>query len=278
MTPKRLTFADIQTSDLLYYDPDLEETCLSFCRDRNIDCLPCLDDPLKFYQRTETGFREEQVTPDRKVQSRENIFDALLLERFRRHHLLFVYADQELTGVVHFSDYNKPVVDAYLFGLLSSYERSLRKLLASNELTNEDMLAYFQWVADTTTEKDQRGAYIRKRKTFEKYRPQNEKLPLFERFYLDDLIELVRHKELIEVSQQVADLRNQVMHAHELVHMHDANQEDYIYDFNSFEEFFNQVGALLQGYKRVNNRIMFLEFTEQENLARKKAKANERVR
>lgn len=262
MTLKRLTFTDIQTSDLLYYDPDLEETCLCFCRDRNIDCLPSLSDPLKFYQSTEAGFSEAQVTPARMVKSSENIFDASLLERFRTHHLLFVYADQELTGVVHFSDYNRPVVDAYLYGLLSSYERSLRKLLALKGLKNEDMLAYFRSKLAKPKKEQDIELYQGKLKEYERRRPQNERLPTFECFYLLDLISLARNRKIIKVDPEVNYLRNMVMHANELVHMYDANRDDYIYDFASFEAFFKRVLALLQDFKKVNNRIALSEFRQ----------------
>ncbi len=51
------------------------------------------------------------------------------------------------------------------------------------------------------------------------------------------------------------------MRAHDLVAMHDANRDDYIYDFESLERFSNLVTTLLQDYKRVKNRIAFYELS-----------------
>lgn len=259
MTLTRVAFDDIQTSDLLYYDPDLNEVCFQFCQDRAIDCLPSLNNPRKFYRKTETGFCEEEVMPERMVDSHEFIFERSLLERFRANHLLFVFVSKELTGVVHFSDYNRPAVNTYLFGLLSAYERSLRKLLVQCGLKNQDMLDYFRSVAETARKDERREIYRRKLDDYEKHRTRNDKLPVFERFYLKDLIELAGHRKIIVVNDTVNDLRNMVMHAHELVIMHDANRNDYIYDFNSFEKFFKQVETLLQDYRKVNNRVAFSE-------------------
>lgn len=256
-----ITFNAIQTSDLLYYDLDFEELCFKFCKERNIDCLPSLDDSLKFYRRTEDGFSKEEVTPEMRVDCQDNIFNAVLLERFRVKHLLFVYQDQELTGVVHFSDYNRPEVDAYLFSLLSAYERSLRRLLILHGLKHLDMLNFFQSKEKKAKDDETRSTFSRKISEYEKYQERNERWPVFECFYLLDLIGLANRHKIISLRQDANMLRNMVMHAHELVNREDANRDDYIYDFASFEKFYNLVQSLLQDYKKVNNKIAFLELS-----------------
>lgn len=261
MTEKRIVLEDIQTSDLLYYDPDFKEVCFRFCQERDIDCLPALDDPLKYYRKVESGFTEEIVTPERMVDGGTFIFEQSLLERFRASSLLFVYTKNELTGVVHFSDFNRPAVDLYLFGLLSAYEKSLRRLLVLHGLKNQDMLDYFQMIVETTKKDKTRGIYSRKKDEFDEKRDRNEKLPVFESFYLLDLIDLAKHKKIISLSPNANDLRNMIMHAHELVNKDDASRDDYIYNFASFEKFFNQVISLLRDCKRVNNKIAFLELS-----------------
>jgi hypothetical protein len=254
MIPKRICFEDIQTSEILYYDPDLKDLCFRFCEDRKIDCLPSLDNPMMFYRKTEAGFCEDEVTPERMVDGRAYIFDQSLLERFCANHLLFVYSNDELTGVVHFSDYNRQAVSEYLFSLLSSYEKSLRNLLVLNKLGNEDMLGYFREMDG----KGRRG-YKNKIDDYEEKRAQNELLPAFEMFYMLNLIELVNLKSIMVLSKDVSRLRNMVMHAHEFVNMYDANRDDYIYDYDTFKDFFNRVAVLLQDYKKVNNRITLLD-------------------
>ncbi len=259
MTSTPLHFSDIQTSDLLYYDPDFKEVCLRFCQDRNIDCLPSLHDPMKYFQRNENGFIEKSVTSDRMVDCQEFVFNESSLNRFRDNYLLFVYEGKDLTGVVHFSDYNRPAVTEFLFSQLSAYERSLRKLLLECGLKNQDMLDYFQKMVKTTKKENRKLFYGRKIEEYERLRDRNEKLPDFERFYLKDLIELVNEKKIVVINEDVNELRNDIMHVHDLVTMHDAHRDDYIYNFTSFEKFFGQVRKLLLDFKRVNNKIAFME-------------------
>jgi hypothetical protein len=261
MILSNITFADIQTSNLLYYDEKIDKDCLQFCRDRDIDCLPALDDSLKFYRKMDTGFCEDSVTPRRKALGGEFIFNETLLERFQENHLLFVYTSEELTGVVHFSDYNRPEVNLFLFNLLSSYEKSMRKLLIACRLENKDMLDYFRKKVKTTKNDKTKSIYNTKINNFGKDPSRDKNLPAFEKFYLRDLMELSSDRKIIKVDQRVNDLRNNVMHAQDFVNMVDANSDDYIYDFNSFETFFTRVKVLLQDFKRVNNRVAFYEIT-----------------
>lgn len=257
----RITFNAIQTNDLLYFDPEFEELCLKFCKERNIDCLPDLDDPLKFYRRTEHGFIKDDVAQERRVSGQDDIFAIGMLELFRANHLLFVYENDKLTGVVHFSDYNKNEVDAYLFGLLSSFERSVRRFLKLHGLKNQDMLNFFESKVEKANNKTDKDFFLRKIADYQNKQEQNEKLTVFECFYLLDLIGLVNHHKIISISEDANKLRNTIMHAKELVNKDDASQGDFIYNFSSFEIFFKQVSKSLVDYKRVNNKIAYLELS-----------------
>jgi hypothetical protein len=259
MTHKRIKLEDIQITDILFYDPDMEEACLRFCQERALDRLPSLSDPEMCYQITESGFSEVGVPFNRRVDSKIFIFNPTLLERFRENQLLFVYENKELTGVVHFSDYNNPAVSAYLFTLLASYEKALRKLLALNGLINQDMLDYFQEVVTTTENDERRRLFSQKLEDYKKYRARNDKAHAFERFSLRDLVEFAKKREVIEVGDNVSELRNMVMHALEFIQLKDANRDDYIYDFESFTIFFEQVTTLLLDYKRVTNKFAWFQ-------------------
>lgn len=257
----RICFDNVQTSNLLYYDPDFKDDCFNFCQKRDIDCLPALDDPMKFYRKTETGFCEAKVMPERMVDSHTFIFEKSLVKKFHSNPLLFVYSNDELTGVVHFSDYNRPTVAAYLFNILSSYEKSLRKLLIRKDMHNKDMLDYFYEMIEIG--KDQKDKSLVERgkreiKNYERNRIKNDSLPAFEKFNLRDLIGFTNNREISALSEDINELRNSVMHVHEFVNMEDANRDDYIYDFATFEKFFERVRGLLLDHKKVNNRIAFL--------------------
>ena len=261
MKPTAITFSDIQTSELLYYDANIANDCLRFCEDRDIDCLPSLFDPLKYFKKTNNSFFEDDVISERRVEKEEYIFNKSLLSKFQNYSLLFVYSQGDLTGVVHFSDYNRPQVNLFLFDLLTSYERSLRKLLVLSGLNNQNMLDFFSHEVDTAKKENTKSFYKGKADDFEKHRYRYNSLPVFEKFYLKDLMELASYQKIIKVDHCINDLRNEIMHAHDLVLMQDANRDDYIYDFKSFDKFFKQVIILLQDYKRVNNRISFFELS-----------------
>ncbi len=261
MTHLHVSFSDIQTSELLYYDADICKDCLHFCNERDIDCLPALGKPFTFFRKTESNFYEEHVTPERQAAINEFIFNPSLLERFRANPLLFVYSGHELTGVVHYSDYNRPAVGAFLYDQLSSYERSLRRLLVLHGLKNLDMLNYFKTACEKAILAKQNSPYQRKLREYQNRQAFNDRLPAFERFYLLDLMKLAGDRNILTVDTRVNELRNMVMHSHELVYMRDANRNDYIYDFSSFEDFFKQVTALLDDFQRVRNRVAFKEMS-----------------
>lgn len=253
---KRLIISDIQTTELLYYDPGLKEQCYKFCAQRDIDCLPALDDPQKIYMRNDAGknFKESPVTVDRIVSGEVNIFIPAMLERFRQQPLLMVYHGENLTGVVHFCDYNKPVVSIYIYDSFLEYEKTLRSLLIKSGLNNEDMLAYFE--EKMLKEPDHYKEKIR----VYRERDSKKKLQQFEVFYLSDLIALINHKKLIKLGD-VGKLRNLVMHANEFVLMQDPTTDDLLYDFNTFEDFFGLVLLLHSDLKRVSNRLEFIPLT-----------------
>src|SRR5687767_4703682 len=130
MTNNIVTFADIQISSILFYDPDLKDECYKFCVKRNIDCLPALDNPRKVYVRDDVifDFLEEEVKDERIIDGSLNIFEPTLFEKFVTHPLLLVFSNNDLTGVVHFSDYNQPAVSIYLYEVFLSYEKALRDI------------------------------------------------------------------------------------------------------------------------------------------------------
>ena len=130
LPPVRLS--EIQTTDLIYYDPEFHEDCLKFCEKRDIDYLPSLVDETKFYAKSGDTFDEKDIPPEQVVDEQTYIFDPMLLDRFCTYKLLFVSSNHQLSGVVHFSDYNRQAVHSYLFNLLSAFERTLRRLFYLN--------------------------------------------------------------------------------------------------------------------------------------------------
>ncbi len=255
-----LRIADIQTRDVLYFDPEFRERCYEFCKRRDIDFLPSLEDTRQIYARDDerADFHLRTVDEAQTIDGFRRAFDPTVLEVFRANPLLFVYSQGEFSGVVHFSDFNKAVVHSYLFDVIFHYERTLRYFLHRTGLGNADMISHFRERSTTADDEKTRSAYKRKIRHYDKNRDRYETQPPFQCFYLDDLISLAKDKGL-SLNPAVTDVRNMVMHAHELVHMDHQAAGNFIFDFGSFEKFFRSAVALHHDFAMVRNRVAFMQ-------------------
>ena len=255
-----LRIADIETKEILFYDAEFEEKCFNFCKQRDIEFLPSLDNPSETYVRDDIadGFKLETINQERKIDGTQNAFHSMVLDTFHKNHLLFVYStNNELSGVVHFSDFNKSIVNTYLFQLLFQYERLLRTFLQEYGFNNSDMVKYFESKV-TQAKKRSKDFYQRKINNYLKEQAEIDKLPPFQSFYLDDLISFT-NAQGNNLSVDVIQVRNTIMHAHELVNMQNWNADDYIFDFASFEKFYTSALTLHRDYKNVKNKVAFLQ-------------------
>jgi len=180
------------------------------------------------------------------------------LDSFRQNHLLFVYSDNEFSGVVHFSDFNKSTVSIYLFEVFFQYERALRIFLQECGLDNSNILKYFEAKVAQSKKETSRDFYQRKIEGYLKKKTEIDKLPPFQSFYLDDLISFA-NAQGSSLNIDVIELRNMIMHAHELVNMENWNADNFIFDFASFEKFFKRALELHHDYKKVKNKVAFLQ-------------------
>ncbi|MEZ4514754.1 MAG: hypothetical protein R3C62_23015 [Chloroflexota bacterium] len=258
--PDFLRIADIATTKTLFFDPDFEERCFAFCKQRDIEFLPSLENPSEIYVRDDSAksFRVEKIDQQQKIVGYQNAFQPKVLDLFRKNHLLFVYSEDELYGVVHFSDFNKSVVSAYLFEVFFRYERTLRILLQECDLGNSDIAKHFEHKAATCKRETSRSFYQKKLDSYHRNRDKIETLPPFQSFYLDDLIGFA-NAQGNSFSEDVIELRNMVMHAHELVNKQDWNADNFIFDFASFERFFRRSLTLHGDFRKVENKTAFLQ-------------------
>lgn len=261
MNEIRPTIADVQTRELLYYDKQFKKECYEFCVLREIDCLPAIGDNSKFHRRNDEiqGFDELEISDDRRTEGSTFIFRPDILNQFEEHPLLFVFNQGELTGVIHFSDYNRDAVNTYLFAQISRYERALRSLLTASDLKNEDMINFF---CHQINDQIKVNSYKRKKSQFENKYKGKLSLPEFQSFDLIDLIELANwienEVEVIQIDKSTYDLRNFVAHSVDTVSMKNARTPDYIFEFESFRQFFERVQTMLNDCQRINNRLSLL--------------------
>jgi len=261
MKHKSIRIADIQTSEIKYYDELYEDICFKFCNERNIDCLPSLEDSNTVYVKGEKDkkFKIEEIKENRIVNQFEHIFSPNLLGKFSDNHLLLAHNNSELVGVIHFSDYNKPVVMTYLYSQIASYERILRNHLYVRKFQNSDIIDYFKWKKDKAKRDNDKDFYSRKINKYKRNATEVEKSSPFQSFYLTELIGFLNHKGSKLNHNNVTELRNMIMHARDLVSLEDWNTRDFIYDFESFKKFFGSVTILFADKMRIENRTEFLK-------------------
>ena len=267
MTQKILTFSDIRTGDVLYYDKSFKKSfldrCYRFCEKREIDFLPALEKTDKMYFRdpqSET-FKERYISGEMRVEADMDIFSEAVGQKFRKNPLLFVMNKGKLDGVVHFSDYNRPVVSIYLYELIVDYERKLRTVLIGAEKNNEHMLKYFEHKAAKEKDPQDKNFYKDKITYYEKNKTKISKLQEFEFFYLKELISFVNHLKLLKLGE-LDKLRNAVMHASDFVNMQDPKSESFIYDVKTFEAFWKSALQLHHDRKVVTNYLAFASMKE----------------
>lgn len=256
-----LHIREIETREILYYEPDLDGRCYEFCAARDIDCLPAVDRSFDLYVRDDAkrSFRRQACEPDRIVEAHQVAFDLATLPAFARYRLLLVRDHGELHGVIHFSDFNKEVVSRYLYGLLYRYERALRALLALSGYNNEHLLRYIREMAQKAETKAARMHYGGRKGDYhtERFQEKLRNSPAFQPFYLDDLIDFANASgETLDPA--VVELRNRVMHSHEMVNKEDWDANGSIFEFEYFERFFRQALALQADYRRARNKVALL--------------------
>jgi hypothetical protein len=246
---KILKISDIETKEILFFDSELKERCFEFCEKRGIEFLPSLDNSEEIYIRDDIDkFKVESISKERQIDGFQRVFSSQVLNAFKKNHLLFVYTERELSGVVHFSDFNKPIVSTYLFEMFFQYEKALRVFLQRCRLNDYDLIVFLK----------NESSNKRRIAEYERSKDKADKLPPFQLFYINDLINFANTKD-ISLDVRVKELRNMIMHAHELVNMQNRSADNFIFDFETFEKFFNYAITLHQDYKKLKNRINFLQ-------------------
>jgi hypothetical protein len=241
----------IMTTKVRFYDDAFKGDLKKFCKDRNITYLPSKNDPSSCYKLSGNRFQKEKIQESQKVDVKDYVFDNAIREKFEAHKVLFVFRKTELAGIIHFCDYNRDPVSIYAYALLLKFERNLRELLISHNLTNRDMLDFF--------EKHRRNPYYSS-KVDEFNEPQNRmkmrELEPFQMFDLKDLICLLNSKKVYRVPVAINDdLRNTIMHTKNVVRHENYEKSGLIYNVASFSKFFYLINLLRSESEKVPERI-----------------------
>ena len=263
---RSLCFDEIMTSEVLFYLDAFDEDCKKFCKKRNITYLPWRRDERFCYELVDDKFKKKRIAKSQKVNVKEYVFQASVVEKFQKHQVLFVYRNSDIAGVVHFCDYNRNPVSVYGYALLLEFEKKLRRLLVSNGLNNGDMLAFFSKKRDNFSKGNDKSYYGRKTKFFQKAenQAQMKELEPFQMFYLKDLTDLLDYKNIHTVSNAINDdLRNTIMHSKNVVKHEDYATSRLIYNFESFYKFTDLIKLLQLESERVSKQIPLKDHNEE---------------
>lgn len=261
-----LCFDKIMTSEVLFYDDSFDEDCKKFCKKRNITYLPWKKDERFCYKLVDDEFKKKRITESQKVNVKEYVFQASVVEKFRKHQVLFVHRNLDIAGVVHFCDYNRNPVSVYGYALLLEFERKLRKLLVSNGLNDDDMLYCFSEKKMTSRRRNGKRYYGNKLSSCqqEENQAKMKELEPFQTFYLKDLIDLLSFKKIYKVPSAINDnLRNTIMHSKNVVKHENYVASRLIYNFPSFRKFVEIIESLQLESERVSKQIPLKEDEEE---------------
>lgn len=248
--------SEIMTNDVVFYDEKNEEECLSFCEKRDISFLPSHEGDNVF-EYEDGQFRRRELSPEQKVSADANVFSSKLLEKFSENDVLFVQENDRLVEVMHFADFNCKEVYCYLYSRVYDLETSLRELLRSEDITEEDLATYYESKLETS----QKDFYQRRLNELRDIVEERSVTRPFQEVYLQDLITLIHNNHQIfnlSLEQKtLRELRNHIMHEKQFVKHKHYDEFAMHYDFDSFESFFQDVRCLEETIRRIENKLNF---------------------
>jgi hypothetical protein len=267
-------FKDIMTKNLVYYDSEYKDHCTEFCKARNIQYLPEISNPSSCMKLGDKGsWQQFKIKPSQYVYPQDAIFRRGMDTLFKKHEVLFVRdVNNALLGVVHFSDYNRPIVYNEAYQALYKLERGLLHLIVRyGGQTRQDLLKYVMSNKRLAKKKIIKE-YIRKESNaspdeLKAFLQPNDFRKL--NFTLIEFMDFVNEIRLLEFKPgpawKITNLRNKVAHSEDLVQRDDYKDiNNMAYDYKSFRDVFWGRLELEVAIKRVSNRFYFMTAHEKE--------------
>jgi|AntAceMinimDraft_17_1070374.scaffolds.fasta_scaffold72449_2 hypothetical protein len=102
-----INIKDIMTKDVMYYDPKIEDKLKTYCKEKDITYLPSLDLKKIYFLHSE-AFENKEIEASLKILPHLYVFNEDLLKKFKKgKHILFIFNQKLIVGIIHFSDYNR---------------------------------------------------------------------------------------------------------------------------------------------------------------------------
>jgi len=253
-----IRFNEIMTSDVVFYDKEYNDECKEFCRTRSIDRLPAIHDSrIGFrYSRGNKEFESFAIKPTQFVHPNDNIFKKSLIGKFQENQILFVVENDDLKGIVHFSDYNRPKVYEEIYKKLYKFERGLIFLISEYSGKSHKELEMFLGDQFFTANRNK----LLSKRDFSKMK-----------LNLKDIMEFALETDLLRVLHigRINGLRNKIAHSKDLVEKNSPKRGSLKYDLQSFKDLILGNIALDIAIRQVSNRVYLMKAVNDENFALK---------
>jgi hypothetical protein len=235
--------------NVLFYDEQQQEICMHLCKALKIDYLPALDG-LNKYELKENNFFCSPIDDSQWIDFESPIFhqSAPTLFQLHGHNVLFVRQHGTLVGVVHFSDYNRPLITEVLQNWVTEFEHTLRRYFTASGKTESDINS----ILDRPAKIDLR-------------------LPPFQSFYLRDLLQYVQQGLAFPLSlttdelKDINGLRNIAMHGKDVV-----KNDDWVYDVATLSTLIRGVNTLELKLQQLRTNLFQLDQRSRASLNQKK--------
>jgi hypothetical protein len=274
MKIKSLFVRDISSKSLLYYDENRASECQGICDYLRIDFLPLIGE-YRYAERSKGAFRIGEMGECMRIGEFALIFSEEFLIRLSnaKHHVLFVTEGRVIKGVVHVSDFNRNIVLQSIQHDVLDFERNLRQWLLLNNVTNDSILAFFEYQLNSNKRgKGKLQFWQRQIDEFNSKKEQGilEKFGQLQHFNLSHLLQFAKSSfsnklfftgELVELSgkmespiyQVILDLRNAAMHAKDSI---DFQKESGVHTIDQLQDFYKSINTFISKFEELEQKIL----------------------
>lgn len=258
---KYANVSDIGIYDLIFYDENIIDELIQFCKLNGITYLPSKD-RKNIYKLNENQFTLESLTEDLSINPYDRIFEEKTLLKFNKidhNEIRFIIENDSIRGVVHIIDYNSEFIQVELYRSLFRFEVNLRKLLCQYGYENDDFIS---WVCDkaiSEKNKNSQRHWKQRLESLKKEEDSRREFKQFQTFYLQELLRFASDKKVINKKYINIDslhkLRNRIAHSNDLT-TYKKDEDKLLYNYSNLEIYIKQINDFFVAFDYLNDKMI----------------------